>query len=147
MLYIVTLKYLVILLCAWMDGERVEGNNRAPTMRSLSNIFVVRRPYDFRGFLQFPAKSSTPHRLKKRFSFLSVSWWSFQTAMNEMAQRGKKATDAAVRAAQQTSTAMQYLQMQQQQLSVSNVHKTRPISASCCHRPRGVLFYCKVVAH
>lgn len=39
--------------------------------------------------------------------------------MNEMAQRGKKATDAAVRAAQQTSTAMQYLQMQQQQLSVS----------------------------
>lgn len=39
--------------------------------------------------------------------------------MNEMAQRGKKATDAAVRAAQQTSTAMQYLQMQQQQLAVS----------------------------
>ncbi|CBJ32213.1 conserved unknown protein [Ectocarpus siliculosus] len=42
---------------------------------------------------------------------------SLQTAMNEMAQRGKKATDAAVRAAQQTSTAMQYLQMQQQQLA------------------------------
>lgn len=41
-----------------------------------------------------------------------------KTAMNEMAQRGKKATDAAVRAAQQTSTAMQYLQMQQQQLAV-----------------------------
>ncbi|CAM9232013.1 unnamed protein product [Ascophyllum nodosum] len=42
---------------------------------------------------------------------------SLQSAMNEMAQRGKKATDAAVRAAQQMSTAMQYLQMQQQQLS------------------------------
>ncbi|CAM9374189.1 unnamed protein product [Hapterophycus canaliculatus] len=37
--------------------------------------------------------------------------------MNEMAQRSKKATDASVRAAQQTSTAMQYLQMQQQQLA------------------------------
>ncbi|CAM9610393.1 unnamed protein product [Scytosiphon promiscuus] len=42
---------------------------------------------------------------------------SLQTAMNEMAQRSKKATDASVRAAQQTSTAMQYLQMQQQQLA------------------------------
>lgn len=40
--------------------------------------------------------------------------------MNEMAQRSKKATDASVRAAQQTSTAMQYLQMQQQQLAVSH---------------------------
>lgn len=47
-----------------------------------------------------------------------VVYWQ-QTAMNEMAQRGKKATDASVRAAQQTSTAMQYLQMQQQQLAVS----------------------------
>ena len=44
--------------------------------------------------------------------------------MNEMAQRGKKATDAAVRAAQQMSTAMQYLQMQQQQLSVSRHSST-----------------------
>lgn len=48
-----------------------------------------------------------------------VTAMAMQTAMNEMAQRGKKANDAALRAAQQTSTAMQYLQMQQQQLAVS----------------------------
>ena len=70
-----------------------------------------------------------------------VFWWrqSQQTAMNEMAQRGKKATDAAVRAAQQTSTAMQYLQMQQQQLSVSNARcsSTRLISGNGWHRPQG----------
>ncbi|CAN0485465.1 unnamed protein product [Discosporangium mesarthrocarpum] len=36
--------------------------------------------------------------------------------MNELAQRNKKATDAQLRAAQQSNAAMQYLQMQQQQL-------------------------------
>jgi hypothetical protein len=37
--------------------------------------------------------------------------------MNELAQRSKKAADAAIRAAQQQSTAMSFLQVQQQQLA------------------------------
>eukprot|EP00611_Tribonema_gayanum_P024455 TRINITY_DN53_c0_g1_i3.p5 TRINITY_DN53_c0_g1~~TRINITY_DN53_c0_g1_i3.p5 ORF type:complete len:112 (-),score=56.47 TRINITY_DN53_c0_g1_i3:96-431(-) len=37
--------------------------------------------------------------------------------MNELAQRSKKAADAAIKAAQQQSTAMQFLQHQQQQLA------------------------------
>jgi hypothetical protein len=42
---------------------------------------------------------------------------SVQGTMNELAQRSKKATDVALKAAQQQSTAMQFLQHQQQQLS------------------------------
>eukprot|EP00611_Tribonema_gayanum_P024453 TRINITY_DN53_c0_g1_i1.p1 TRINITY_DN53_c0_g1~~TRINITY_DN53_c0_g1_i1.p1 ORF type:complete len:182 (-),score=69.94 TRINITY_DN53_c0_g1_i1:96-641(-) len=42
---------------------------------------------------------------------------SLQSTMNELAQRSKKAADAAIKAAQQQSTAMQFLQHQQQQLA------------------------------
>lgn len=62
-----------------------------------------------------------------------TAFYGIKTAMNEMAQRGKKATDAAVRAAQQTSTAMQYLQMQQQQLSVRDTARARAFGAAYRH--------------
>jgi hypothetical protein len=41
-----------------------------------------------------------------------------QNLMGEFAQRSKKASDAALKAAQQQSTAMQFLQHQQQQVII-----------------------------